>query len=169
MFSPVLTVLFCAVLSPFHWLSLWDPMDYSPVSPLFMGFPRQEYWSGLLHGSSWLRDWTCISYHLLHWQVGSLLLVTRGKPSVPITLLVSLLDFPFCLLGLFSRDVSCLHFNLSFSFSSAVIVLPLIVLYFIRVYKFRNFPGGPVAKTLCSLQQAWVWLWVRELDPTCWS
>ena len=24
-----------------------DPIDYSPLAPLFMGFPRQEYQSGL--------------------------------------------------------------------------------------------------------------------------
>ena len=28
-------------------LTLSDPMDYSPSSPLFMGFLGQEYWSGL--------------------------------------------------------------------------------------------------------------------------
>ena len=41
-----------------------DPMDCSPQAPLSMGFPRQEYWSGLLffpRGSSWSRDQTGIS------------------------------------------------------------------------------------------------------------
>ena len=28
-------------------LTLCDPMDSRPPAPLFMGFPRQEYWSGL--------------------------------------------------------------------------------------------------------------------------
>ena len=29
-------------------LNLFDPMDYIPhQAPLSMGFPRQEYWSGL--------------------------------------------------------------------------------------------------------------------------
>ena len=28
-------------------LTLWDPMDHSRQAPLSMGFPRQEYWSGL--------------------------------------------------------------------------------------------------------------------------
>ena len=28
-------------------LTLCSPMNYSPPSPLFMGFLRQEYWSGL--------------------------------------------------------------------------------------------------------------------------
>ena len=27
--------------------TLCNPMDYSPMAPLSMGFPRQEYWSGL--------------------------------------------------------------------------------------------------------------------------
>ena len=47
-----------------------DSMDCSQA-PLSMGFPRQEYWSGLprpLPGkSSRSRDWTRVSY-LLHWQ-----------------------------------------------------------------------------------------------------
>ena len=28
--------------------TLWDPMDYTHQAPLSVGFPRQEYWSGLL-------------------------------------------------------------------------------------------------------------------------
>ena len=28
-------------------LTLCDPMDWSLPAPLSMGFPRQEYWSGL--------------------------------------------------------------------------------------------------------------------------
>ena len=28
-------------------LTLWDPMDCSPLAPLSTGFSRQEYWSGL--------------------------------------------------------------------------------------------------------------------------
>ena len=27
--------------------TLYNPMDYSQQAPLAMGFPRQEYWSGL--------------------------------------------------------------------------------------------------------------------------
>ena len=31
-----------------EWLSLCNPMDYNlPWTPLSMGFPREEYWSGL--------------------------------------------------------------------------------------------------------------------------
>ena len=29
------------------YLTPCDPMDYSPQAPLSMGFPRQDYWSGL--------------------------------------------------------------------------------------------------------------------------
>ena len=34
-------------LSHFSCVRLWDPMDCSPPGSLCMGFPRQEYWSGL--------------------------------------------------------------------------------------------------------------------------
>ena len=34
-------------------------------------------------------------------------------------------------------------------------------------YTWRDFPGGPVAKTLLPIQGAWVPSLVRELDPTC--
>ena len=35
-------------------------------------------------------------------------------------------------------------------------------------WEFRDFPGGPVAKTLCSQWRGpWVWSLVREIDPTC--
>ena len=27
--------------------TLWDPMDCSSQTPLFVGFPRQEYWGGM--------------------------------------------------------------------------------------------------------------------------
>jgi len=157
MFSPVLTVLFCALLSPFHCLTLWDPMDCSPVGSSVCGISQAR-----------ILEWVAprifltqgLNLHLLTSPALAGGFFTTSDTweafSTYFTLLVYLLDFPFCLLGLFSRDVSCLHFNLSFSFSSAVIVLSLIVLYFLRVYKFRNFPGGPVAKTLCSQQQAWV-------------
>ena len=46
----------CAHLSVFAQLrpTICDPMDLDYQSPLSMGFPRQEYWSGLL--SPPLRD-----------------------------------------------------------------------------------------------------------------
>ena len=33
----------------------------------------------------------------------------------------------------------------------------------------RDFPGGPVAKTVLPKQGTRVWSLVRELDPTCHS
>ena len=59
------------------------PWIVAHKAPLSMGFPRQEYWSGLpfsrvtipwvtfSRGSSWTRDWSCISCTdrqiLYHW------------------------------------------------------------------------------------------------------
>ena len=37
----------CVCLVTELCLTLCDPMDCSPQAPLFMGFSRQEYWSGL--------------------------------------------------------------------------------------------------------------------------
>ena len=34
------------VLVPQSSLNLCDPMDCSSQAPLFVGFPRQEYWNG---------------------------------------------------------------------------------------------------------------------------
>ena len=58
--------------------TLWTVAHHAPLS---MGFSRQGYWSGLpfSRGSSWPRDWTCVSYVSLHWQMGSLPLVPPGK------------------------------------------------------------------------------------------
>ena len=67
-------------------LTLCDPMD-PHQAPLCMGFPRQEYWSGLpLSCPEDLPDpgvkpaflW------LLHWQVKSLPLSCLGSPYPPI-------------------------------------------------------------------------------------
>ena len=43
-------IIYCLkvkVLVPQSCPTLWDPMDCSHQAPLSMGFPRQEYWSGL--------------------------------------------------------------------------------------------------------------------------
>ena len=37
----------CVCVSAQSCLTLCDPIDYSHQAPLSMGFPRQEYWSGL--------------------------------------------------------------------------------------------------------------------------
>ena len=67
---------------------IYDPVDYTAYqvhqTPLSMGFPSQEYWSRLPFPSpgesSWLRDWTCISYIgkwiLYHWAIWEALKMT---------------------------------------------------------------------------------------------
>ena len=53
-------------------------------APLSMGFPRQEYWSGLLFpppGIFLTRGLNPHLLHLLYWQAGSLPLVPPGKPQ----------------------------------------------------------------------------------------
>ena len=63
--------------------ALCNTMDYNlPVSTVHGIFQaRILKWVAVpsSRGSSRLRDWTLISLHLLHWQVGSLPLVPSGK------------------------------------------------------------------------------------------
>ena len=68
-------------------LTLVTPWTVACQAPLFMGFSRQEYWSGLpfpspedlpTQGSN-----LCLLC-LLHWQAGSLPLVPPGKPFEPL-------------------------------------------------------------------------------------
>ena len=42
-----ITYNFCYCLVAKLCLALCNPMDYSPPVSLSMGFPRQEYWSGM--------------------------------------------------------------------------------------------------------------------------
>ena len=39
-------LLVVVLVTKLHW-TLWDPMDVAHQAPLSLGFPRQEYWSGL--------------------------------------------------------------------------------------------------------------------------
>ena len=66
--------------------TLCDPMTAAHQAPLSMGFPRQEYWSGLpfpspedLSNQGW-------NPHLLHWQVDALPLIQQGSPASMLTL-----------------------------------------------------------------------------------
>ena len=75
--------LFC-VLNYFSCVLLFVTLcTVTRQAPLFMGFFRQEYYSGLLcpppgvlptQGSNWSL------LHLLHWQIGSLPLAPARKP-----------------------------------------------------------------------------------------
>ena len=65
-------------------LTLCDPIDCSPQAPSFMGFSRQEYWSGLPStppGDLPDRDQTCVSkISCSDQQLDSLTLASLGKP-----------------------------------------------------------------------------------------
>ena len=69
-------------------LSHCNPWTVAHQTPLFMGFSRQEYWSGLwalLHGIVPTQGSNPLFLCLLHWQVGSLLLALPRKPSMQST------------------------------------------------------------------------------------
>ena len=61
-----------------------DPMNSSPPASPVHGIlqARTLEWVAMpsSRGSSWPRDWICISY-VLHWQADSLPLVPPGKPN----------------------------------------------------------------------------------------
>ena len=60
-----------------------DPADYSPQSPLSMGFPRQDYWSRLPFPSQGVFPKPQESnLHFLHWQADSLPLSHKGSLSL---------------------------------------------------------------------------------------
>ena len=44
--------------------TLSDPMDYSPPGPPFMGFSRQEYWSGVPLPSPWKESYDQPRQHI---------------------------------------------------------------------------------------------------------
>ena len=83
----ILLLLLLLLLSHFSGVrpcaTLWTIACQAPLS---MGFSRQEHWSGLLCPSPGdLPDPrnkpASLILRLLHWQVGSLLLVPPGKPQ----------------------------------------------------------------------------------------
>ena len=71
------------VLSHFSYVQLFAaPWTVAPHSPLSMGFSRQENWSGLpcpLQGIFPTQGSNLCLLHLLHWQAGSLPLVSPGR------------------------------------------------------------------------------------------
>ena len=74
-------------LSRFSHVQLWaTPWTKAHEAPLFMGFSRQEYWSGLgchalLQGICPTQGMNPCLLCLLYWQVGSWLLALPGKPA----------------------------------------------------------------------------------------
>ena len=70
----------CVLLSCV-WLFA-TPWAVACQAPLFMGFPRQEYWSGLPYPSPRIFPTQGLNLHLLHllhWQAGSLPLRHLGS------------------------------------------------------------------------------------------
>ena len=75
----------CLLLSHFSCGRLFvTPWAVAHQAPLSMGFSRHEYWSGgrqaLLQGIFPMQGLNPCLLCLLHWQVGSLPLVSSGKP-----------------------------------------------------------------------------------------
>ena len=82
--------MLCAGLGHFSRVRLLaTPWTVAHQAPLSMGFPRQQYWSGLPFPppgeSSQPMDGTGHLLRLLHWQVGSLPLASPGKPVTMIS------------------------------------------------------------------------------------
>ena len=70
------------VLSHFNHVQLFStPWTIALQAPLCVGFPRQEYWSGLLFPPPKDILTQGLNHSLLHWQKDSLLLYHLGSPS----------------------------------------------------------------------------------------
>ena len=65
------------------------PWTVAHQAPLSMGFPRQEYWSGLHFLLQGIFPTRGSNPHLLHWQVGALLLSHQGSPALHNTMRVN--------------------------------------------------------------------------------
>ena len=77
-------------------------------APLSMGFPRQEYWSGLPFPSPGIFPTQGSNPHLLPWQVESLPLSHQNNPSVYLT------EFNLLCLS-FRITINCIYFFLPYS------------------------------------------------------
>ena len=61
-------------------LTLANPWTVACQAPLSLGFPRQEYWSGLLFCLQEIFPIQGSNLCLLHWQVDFLIAESPGKP-----------------------------------------------------------------------------------------
>ena len=68
----------CQVVSD-SFVNLWT---VAHQAPLFMGFPRQEYWSGLPFLSPGSFPTQGLNLYLRHWQADSLPLSHQGKSNL---------------------------------------------------------------------------------------
>ena len=91
-----------------------DPVGHSLPAPLSMGFPRQEYWSGLPcppPGDLPTQGRNSHLLCLLHWQVDSLLLVPPGKPFHITSISKSLIPPPVRVPVLLSKCINWMRLN----------------------------------------------------------
>ena len=75
-------IIYCAVPCCTQlYLTLATQWIVAHHTPLSMGFPRQEYWSGLPFPSPGIISTQGLNPHLLNWQVGSLPLGHQESPN----------------------------------------------------------------------------------------
>ena len=139
----------CAVVAIVysHWVmsdSFVTSWTIAHQAPLIMGFPRQEYWSGLPPPS--LEDLPNPSIELQHCQVRSLLLSHMGSPSSGTLLLLS----HFSRVRLCATPKTAAHQappSLGFSkqehwsglpFPSPIIVVYIHQIYFLSLFCFKE-------------------------------
>ena len=82
MYVCVYIYIYIYVYLLFNWYSFVILWTLAHQVPLFMGFPRQEYWSGLpflLQGIFLIQG---LNLHFLHWQANSLPLSHQGSPYI---------------------------------------------------------------------------------------
>jgi len=83
--EPSITCVLCCAQLLQLCLTLCSPLDYSPPGSSVHGILQARILEGVAmpssRGSSQPRDWTCVSYINLHWQVGSLPLAPPGNPE----------------------------------------------------------------------------------------
>ena len=110
--SLIIAMLCCAVLSHFSSvLTLWDPVDCSPPGTPVHGVSQARILELVImppfRESSQPRDWTCVSYCLLHWHAGSSPLAPPGKSYNN-----------YILLQMFSPSFISVHLNCQAFFES---------------------------------------------------
>ena len=77
------------------------PWTVACQAPLSMGFPRQEYWSGLPFPSPGVFFFPRLNSYLLHWKVDFFFFTTELYQGNPCTYIGYFNFFLFCLKGSF--------------------------------------------------------------------
>ena len=76
----------CKCMYAQWYLTLWDPIDYSPLGSFVHGILQARILQlvaiSYFRGSSWPMDQTCVS--CLHWQEDSLPLAPSEKPNITV-------------------------------------------------------------------------------------